>query len=51
MQKMIEATKREAEERMARLFKLLLSQERIEDAKRAAEDGEYREKLIVELGV
>ncbi|MDO5390503.1 MAG: hypothetical protein Q4F24_05375 [Eubacteriales bacterium] len=43
--------KEDAEERMVRLFKLLLSQERIEDAKRAAEDGEYRERLMRELGV
>ena len=43
--------KEDAEERMARLFKLLLSQERIEDAKRAAEDREYLESLMRELGV
>ena len=37
--------------KMSLLFKSLFDQNRIEDAKRASEDKEYRTRLMKELGI
>ena len=39
------------ENKMALLVKKLFDQNRIEDAKRASEDKEYRTRLMKELGI
>lgn len=39
------------ENKMALLVKKLLDQNRIDDAKRASEDKEYRTRLMKELGI
>mgnify|MGYP001513643685 FL=1 len=43
--------KAEGEDTLALLMKKLFDQNRIEDAKRASEDKEYRTRLMKELGI
>lgn len=43
--------KAEGEDTLALLMKKLFDQNRIEDAKRASEDKEYRARLMKELGI
>ena len=41
----------EGEEKLNRLYTLLIGQNRIEDLKKAAEDKEYRRKMYCEFGL
>ena len=43
--------KAEGEDTLALLMKKLFDQNRIEDAKRASEDKEYRARLMIEFGI
>lgn len=43
--------KAEGEDTLALLMKKLFDQNRIEDAKRASEDKEYRARLMKEVGI
>ena len=43
--------KAEGEDTLALLMKKLFDQNRIEDAKRASEDKEYRARLMKEFGI
>ena len=51
MNQRFDAGKEEGEEKLNRLYTLLIGQDRIEDLKKAAEDKEYRRKLYCEFGL
>ena len=51
MNQRFDAGREEGEEKLNRLYTLLIGQNRIEDLKKAAEDKEYRRKLYCEFGL